>query len=297
LYDANHRLTNDRFGPLTATFSYDATTGTLSGADLGDGRRAQGVRNLSLKEKVAGSGFGVDSRPFRQASRDSMLHGSCPQSCLVPFLAPASTLQLFACSQKSVHGANRRKSAQGEQLHHTTRMSSLLRLQCHRVEALASRLVFLRRARSHEQPRKRAGGEGRPEMCCWDRERVPGKCIIYCTKVYIKAVVKNSPRSLLACLALQPFKRPGRSLARQNHSPVWLDWGQVKVHPCAVGAEFARIRAESAPSFRTPGARSREGRGSVRQNTPDPVDPRPSSCWKRLGIVSLRCNIRGPSYD
>ena len=34
-YDASHRMTNDRIGSLSTTFSYDSTTGTLSGVDRG----------------------------------------------------------------------------------------------------------------------------------------------------------------------------------------------------------------------------------------------------------------------
>src|SRR5262249_55432277 len=36
-YDSGHRLTQDTWGPLLATFTYDATTGRLSGVNRGGG--------------------------------------------------------------------------------------------------------------------------------------------------------------------------------------------------------------------------------------------------------------------
>src|SRR4051812_5009891 len=97
-----------------------------------------------------------------------------------------------------------------------------------------SNLAKRGRGAQEQQPREVRLGQGRR----------PRQGILYCISVYVKAVVTNSARLVLACLALQQFKHPASSLARQNHSPICFDWGPSGVHPCAVRAEFARIRTE-----------------------------------------------------
>src|SRR5262249_54269763 len=85
-YDSGHRLTNDRFGPLNATYSYDSPPGALAGADQGLGS------TLSVSPAAT---LGLATSPARSGPAVAVLTDALGQltTCTLDSLARATKLQ------------------------------------------------------------------------------------------------------------------------------------------------------------------------------------------------------------